>query len=238
MKSEEIKIDEEKRKEIFDFALEVIQDAFYNEFMGNLSKVEDRDRNRNFYHGYTKIEYPYFLVNDYDYNGLHYRIQTSASSGKISTKDFAKEFDVDNIEADLHVNLIFYVPNNDTQINFKIEKITMKQFRNNDKLAFNCHPGRSKATCSYDADLSNINETSYPLSDCYYDEISDCYYSEYIHVCDPRYFIQSFRQISQEEINNMRVLDKMPGFMVTWNFSEIENVPKFIDDIWTKEFVR
>ena len=59
-----------------------------------------------------------------------------------------------------------------------------------------------------------------------------------MEVCEPKYFIELFRQISQEEIKNMRILDKMPGFMVTWNSSEIENVPKFIDDIWTKEFVR
>ena len=200
MKSEEIKIDEEKRKEIFDFALEVIQDAFYNEFMGNLSKVEDRDRNRNFYHGYTKIEYPIFAVNNYDYYGLHYRIKTSASSGKISTKDFAKEFDVDNIESDLHIQLIVYVPNKDSKIIFKIEKITMKEFSNNDKLAFNCYP--DEATCPYDADLTNINETSEQsdltayLSDCNYEyvELDNGDYL-YMEVCEPKYFIEFFRQI-------------------------------------------
>ena len=213
MKSEEIKFDGEKRKDILDYALEVVQDAFYTELMANLSKLEYPDRNRNFYNGYTKIQYPYFTDIFIEDTGLHYKIHTSASSGKISTKDFAKTFDIDKIETDLHVTIKVYTPNSDAQITFNIEKITMKEFRNHDILGFTCY--LEDPSCAFDADLTNISETRYEDT-----------------------VIRAWRHITQEEIKNMRILDKMPGFMITWNSSENKNVPKFIDYSWTKQFVR
>ena len=58
--SENIKLDNDTREELFDFALDVIQDEFHKEIMTNLSKVEDPDRYYNWYHGYTRIRYPYY----------------------------------------------------------------------------------------------------------------------------------------------------------------------------------
>ena len=37
--SDEMKLDDDTRKELFDFALDVVQDEFYEEMMRNLSKV-------------------------------------------------------------------------------------------------------------------------------------------------------------------------------------------------------
>ena len=53
--SEKIKIDNNSRKELFDFALDVIQDEFHREMMTNLTKVADPDRYYNWYHGYTAL---------------------------------------------------------------------------------------------------------------------------------------------------------------------------------------
>ena len=39
--SDEIKIDNGTRKELFDFALDVVQDEFYMETMRSLSKIQD-----------------------------------------------------------------------------------------------------------------------------------------------------------------------------------------------------
>ena len=235
MKADEIEIDEQKRIELLDFALEVVQESFYFELMANLSKVEDPDRNKNFYHGYTMIKYPY--INKYRKHGLDYDIHTSASTGKLSTKDFAKAFNVDKIDGDIEIFIKVYTPDLDAKITFNLEKITMKQFRNYDVLGFLCYP--FEPTCPYDADLTNISETRDPADNCnnfnYYDYDID--YSR-DSSCDYSYEIYLVRQISQEEIKNMRILDKMPGFMITWNSSEINNVPKFIDDSRTKQFVR
>ena len=61
--SENITIDNNTRSELFDFALDVIQDEFHDEIMKNLSKIEDPDRYYNWYNGYTKIKYPCYDTN-------------------------------------------------------------------------------------------------------------------------------------------------------------------------------
>ena len=59
-KSENLELNEDIRNELLDYALNVIQDHYYIEVMANLSKLEDPDRYYNWYHGYTRIRYPYY----------------------------------------------------------------------------------------------------------------------------------------------------------------------------------
>ena len=46
--SENVKLDNDTRNELLDFAINVIQDEFYKEMMKNLSKVEDPDQGITF----------------------------------------------------------------------------------------------------------------------------------------------------------------------------------------------
>ena len=54
IQSEKIKIDDKLRKEFYDYAIEVIQENYFQEWMTNLSKIEDPNRYYNWYYGYTK----------------------------------------------------------------------------------------------------------------------------------------------------------------------------------------
>ena len=47
--SENVKLDNDTRYALFDFALNIIQDEFYKEMMKNLSKVEDPDQGITFF---------------------------------------------------------------------------------------------------------------------------------------------------------------------------------------------
>ena len=47
--SENVTLDNDSRKKLFAFALDVIQEEFYKEMMKNLSKVEDPDRYYNWF---------------------------------------------------------------------------------------------------------------------------------------------------------------------------------------------
>ena len=47
VQSDELKLDEDMREELYDFALDVVQDEFYDETTRNLSKVKDPDRYYN-----------------------------------------------------------------------------------------------------------------------------------------------------------------------------------------------
>ena len=89
MKSENISLDKNTRDELYEYALDVIQNEFFEELMMNLSKIEEQKRYYNWYHGYSKIFYPYFDVGT---NQLTFKIETNALTGNVSTKDFGDWF--------------------------------------------------------------------------------------------------------------------------------------------------
>ena len=230
VQAEHINIDEQQRKELFELALEIVQEAFYKEIMANLSKLEDPNRNKNFYNGYTKIKYPINTPN-YDNYGdlnLYFDVSTSASSGNISTKNFAKKFDVEKLDGMLFISVLIYTPSDNITFDFNIEGITIKEFSDKDKFTFMCDPYGfidDDSCVHFDADITNINKTVFP--------VMDRRFGKY------RFEIYLLRTLSQEDIKAMETLDKMPGFRVTWkSSSDVENWPKFINDDATKWFVR
>ena len=77
-------ITDETRQELYDHALEAIQDSYYDELMKNLSKVEWPHLYYNWYQKNTLLTYPYF------YDGrIKFIITTAAASGNISNTNFA-----------------------------------------------------------------------------------------------------------------------------------------------------
>ena len=82
-----MKLDDDTRRELSDYAIDIIQDEFHKEMMTNLSKLEYPERYYNWYHGFTKLEYPYYN-DDSRIQQLIYYVQTSAVSGAIATPYF------------------------------------------------------------------------------------------------------------------------------------------------------
>ena len=73
----------------------------------NMSRLEDPDRYYNWYYGYTKISYPHFSPT----NELWYRVETSATSGNLSTKYFEDQFDVEKVDLGQFLfQIIIHVP--------------------------------------------------------------------------------------------------------------------------------
>ena len=68
-----------------EYASEVISDHLY---MDDWMLIKEENRFYNWYNGFTKISYPKFLYS----NRIEYTIDTSATSGVITTKDFGKKF--------------------------------------------------------------------------------------------------------------------------------------------------
>merc|ERR1712029_958619 len=100
--SEKIELDDETRDELLTFALEAIEDEFYEEVMTNLSKIEGPEKYYNWYNGYTKIEYPCY----YEYgNQLRYEVNTFATSGNISTQYFGQKFDANKVDGNIHMEI-------------------------------------------------------------------------------------------------------------------------------------
>ena len=218
--SENVKLDNSTRKELFAYALDVIQDEFYIEIMSNLSKVEDPDRYYNWYHGYTEIKYPYFKTAENE-NKLIYWLHTSATSGNISTKYFGEKFDTNKVEGNIDARIYVHVPpsvRGNVQLMLNIEKITMKDISDDGKVYLYIYPFGFT-----DVDLTHWykNITAPNPSQGFY----------YIHLK---------RKVSSDDIQNMD-LDVMPGFRFTWKYSKLVKL-----SIWdgysrrqiTKEFTR
>ena len=191
--SENVGLENNTRKELLDFALDVIQGEFYKVMMRNLSKVEDPDRYYNWYHGYTRIVYPYFKDEQ-----LYYNVFTSAKSGNISTKYFGDKFDNIKVENNIMIRINLEVPQSvkgyhNTTLMFGINKKTMNEVSDYDKLCM------------------------YPVDKCF--DADQTYWSKNI-TPDPgkTYQLELNRQVSADDISNMD-LDMMPGFRYTWRYN-------------------
>ena len=154
--SENIKLDNDTRDELFDFALEVIQDEFHEEIMTNMSKVEDPERYYNWYHGYTKIQYPFYPAWT---NQLWYFVYTSATSGNISTQHFGDKFDPNKVDDNIYIRIRVNVPpsvvdDQNTTLMFDIKKKTMKEVSDYDQMII--YPGGN----NIDADLTPWSENN------------------------------------------------------------------------------
>ena len=129
VQSDEMKLDNDTRKELFDFALDVVQDDFYHEIMRNLSKVNDTNRYYNWYHGYTWLGYPFY---DYEDNQLQYIVHTSATSGNITTKYFGEKFHATKVDGNIFFVIRVYISpsvKNDTSaaLMFNLGKFSLKK---------------------------------------------------------------------------------------------------------------
>ena len=134
--SENVILNKDLRNELLDYSLDVIQQEFYKEVMANLSKLEDPDRFFNWYHGYTKIQYPFFHN---FYNQLYYPVSTSATSGNISTQYFGDKFHAHKVEGNIFIEMTIYVPltafgNENVSLLVNLEKNTMTEFRDEDMM--------------------------------------------------------------------------------------------------------
>ena len=215
-KSDNVELHNDTRNKLLDFAMDVISDEFYQEMMTNLSKLEDHDRYYNWYHGFTQITYPYY---NEDKNELNFDVATFATSGNISTKYFGANFDAVKFDANIYIGITVNVPprrewgDGDTTLILNIQKNSIKEFSNNDKISF-CN-----IFTEIDADLTEWNK----------------------NITNPRrnvYSIKLNRDVSKDDLNNI-ALDTMPGFIFTWNYDkDLEPDAHYRNVEITKQFVR
>ena len=113
---------DEMRDEMFMYAVEVINENSFSE--NNWTKLHEKDRFYNWYHGYTEIRSPY-LDFCLDYNDcLAIDIKTSATSGVFTTQYYGKKFQPLLVERKLGYLVTVEYPKSVT-LNFKLEKVSM-----------------------------------------------------------------------------------------------------------------
>ena len=212
LQSVDLKLDNEKRDMLNEASVDLIQKHFFNEMLKNLTKIEDPDRYHNWYHGYSKIEYPYHQTYDKE---LDYIVHTSAVSGNINTKYFGDKFDADKVDGRILNQIIIFPPQSivsNTTMMLEIQKRTMKEvISDDDKITINYNYILDAATTNW---CQNITAPSANL------------------------LIEHKRIVSQDQIQNTD-LELMPGFSLSWNYdTEMEPWSKYGNDDTTMEFVR
>ena len=212
VQSENLTIDDKKKSELYDNAIELIQDSFFDEIIANLSKIEDPLRYYNWYHGYTKITYPYNSL-----RRLHYDIYTSAVEGNFSTQYFGQQFNADKVEQEIFVEISMTPPikvryDKNATLLVNLLKETMKEFSANDRISIEC------SECWIDADIKH--------------------YSKNISNIGSHYLLKFDRQIPMTDIKHV-MMDKMPGFRFTWNYiKQVQPQKKFHTLPMTKALIR
>ena len=76
------------RDEMLKYAVEVINEDCFSEY--NWTKLHEKDRFYNWYHGYSKIKSPYWYTNGGNLEYLSIRIHTAATSGVVTTQHYAQ----------------------------------------------------------------------------------------------------------------------------------------------------
>ena len=125
MMTENVTLTDEMRYEMFKYAVEVIdEDSFSG---NNWTKIHEKDRFYNWYHGYTAINSP-----SYDHIGhrLDFYIVTSATSGVVTTQYYGELFRPDLVERKLYYKVDVNPPksvknNENVTLHFKLEKVSM-----------------------------------------------------------------------------------------------------------------
>ncbi len=212
MMTENITLTEEMRDEMFKYVLDVIND---NSFSGNdWTKLHEENRFYNWYHGYTRIDLPF-----YDRDGLNINIYTSATSGVVTTQHYGEPFKPDLVESRFYYLVQVYPPesvkyNENVTLHLKLEKVSMTGLASG-----------SEDTVKMDGlgDLDADQTTAYK------------------NFTPPGYYksMRLLPDVSSEEVETQK-LDLMPGFRFSWWYSGAEIIPdnRYKDENITKQFVR
>ena len=196
--TENMTIDNSTRKELAEYALEVIQDQVYEEVMSNISLINEENRYQNWYSGQTKISLPFWgKVGkgwcDFSWCkkvSLKYLIATSANSGVISTQYFGEAFNKSNLQKSFLNAVLLYKPLNVLQ---------------NENVTLHIEINRNK--------LKGVDKYLWGVND-YDDDVQNKIYN-----FTPPESFASFaflRDISEYQFN---VMDFMPGFTIQWKYS-------------------
>ena len=207
MMAANISLDNDTRNELTHFAVERLQNLLHNSIMANLTMLEDNDRYYNWYHGYTKIEIPFY---EDEYENVHYKVSTSAPFGTISTKHFGDKFNIDKIQRQLNVyyNVIIRPSksirklNETSMLHIEIEKINMK-------------------------DLLSGEDTFFFVDD-FINSSTTYFYRNYTKIRD-NYSIKLTRKVSFEDASKQNLL-MMPGFKISWYYTDQYSIAKAEDD--------
>ena len=225
VKIQNMTLDENTRKDLAKYAVELVQEQLYNMVMNNLSLLQDDDKYYNWYHGYSLIGLPFIQEQNYE---VYYRMRTYATSGTIYTKYFGDTFDADKVNTDVSyiIEIIFpesILQDDNASLHVKFEKISLTDLSSgHDKFSIFGGEIRSNAT----------NWTkNYTVSKKY----TECrtFAGSIPRIC---IIIGLKRKVLLEDLKKMEQdLKLMPGFKIQWHYysgAEIKGEPRYYEEFY------
>ena len=216
---ENMTIDEERKNELFNLTVNLLQNLSYTEIMKNLSKVQDNDRYYNWYHGYTEITIPYRSHAPFKEHGVYYYFKTFAAHGNVSTKHLGRKYEAEQVDPDINYMFNIYTPhsirdNENITLHVNLQKLAMDSDVFN-FYHYNSNDDRDTENIGISANIFNVAKNFTPPG--------------------IRSTLSVTRMISRDNLGADSVsLEKMPGFQISWYFSETVNSADFF--IKTKKY--
>ena len=227
MMTKNMTLDNDTRKELTKYTVDLLYNHLYDTLMTNLSKLEDKDRYYNWYHGYTEInlpmeKLPYLTLGNLPFfrsNGVYFYVFTSATSGNISTQYFGDKFEADKVEPKVYYKVYISPPDsvrNQTNVtlHFEIDKLSLKDLSSGEDRLWVSGLGKMNTYSTH----GSYNHT--PPS-------------------QGSYNIGFRRNVNMADVRKQK-LKQMPGFRFTWHYSgmEVKPVAKYATNMeekpWTK----
>ena len=219
-------LSKEKRSELFEYAVELIEEHV---FMDNLNKLQEKKRFFNWYHGYSVMPTLQYM-NHYDMTMRDYPLYwtynmiTAAASGEITSQYFGDKFKPELVERNVIYKVDFRVPESaknktNVAIHWSLEKVQMTELSSMDSYDDISLYG---AYNSKDERFFNYTKTG-PFEGFVR---FDYEHSRYVH--------------DTENLESMK-LDVMPGFKLRWHYTGYEVFSETLSYISSRqnvEFVR
>ena len=96
-------ISSDTRKELLNYAVNLLNDYIYDTVMTEFRMLDEENRYYNWYHGYTKVELPKY-INDEGTN--QFQLKTTAASGYVSIQNLEQAFDAKTGSIEVDITLL------------------------------------------------------------------------------------------------------------------------------------
>ena len=207
MTTQNMKLSNDIRTNLSKYAVELLQDHLHHVVMSNFSKLQEENRYRKWYLGYTSIQGPSWT----DHYDLNYVLDSHDTSGTIMTEHYGEQFDADKVETDVHYDISIYPPAiiqqdaddtiyGDVTLHFEVEKMSMKNIMS----GYEKYEEHNSSTVNVDI-KTFIRNYQPPLEN-------------HIYYKDHRRSFKVQRKVALWDVKKMS-MKLMPGFKFKWYYT-------------------
>ena len=223
--AENMTLASDTRQNLSAYAVELLQDHLHTLLKANFSKLQEKDKYRNWYKGYSMIKGPIF---DTQKGQTYYRSNAAAvpgatfyaKSGTVFTEDFGEKFDASKVDTNIRYEVILNFEQLISQLN------------------------GGSATLNVEIERVPIDE--YGEEKFWFDNtVTDAINQTHTYTLESGAMFKSIvleRKVSPEDVKKMGT-ERMPGFKIKWYYTgasagQLQSHSEFGQSGLTHSFIR